>query len=436
MADVTVAGANGQTVTLTFDSNANALIAQQLTAAITAGVQGGTILAVSDTNGALPTLPPGTTGALFQSLDGLTFLPPGYKAVVDTAANAVIFGSGDSGESVILGAGDPTFIASGANGSGTVVAGGGVNRIIIPSSVAGSWSINTGNGDDTVLALGGGNDTVSAGLGHNAMQLSAGNDVVQTTGDDTINAGSGAETVGSIGNGSDLIFGNSSQLFFVGTIGSATVFGGTGSDTFFGGTGPDLVHGGTGGNNLLFAGTGAATLFGAGSGDELFAAGTQGQALHAGIGNETLFGGFSSGPDTFFGSAGNASITAGDGTNQFVFVDGQAGGTASIQAFMSGRDQIDLLGYGKNEVAQALKSQDNTNGSTTIRLTDHTTITFAGVANLTAADFVTTIGAASSTPGAIAAGTLGDDGESHGSSHSMGDMDDHGQIRDSMIKHS
>ena len=209
---------------------------------------------------------------------------------------------------------------------------------------------------------------------------------------------------------SDLIFGGASQLFYVGTKGSATVFGGSGSDTFFGGAGPDVVHGGTGGSNFLVAGTGGATLFGGGNGDLLFASGTVGQELHAGAGNETLNGVLASGADTLFGGSGAVSILGGAsdtfvagtgsatvdaplGKNVFVFNDGKAGGSALIQGFASGQDTIDLLGYGKNEVTQALKNQQAAGGSTTITLSDHTTITFAGVSSLSAADFSTIAGA-------------------------------------------
>ncbi len=389
MPTVTVAGANDQTVTLSFDTNANAILAQQLAAAITAGVQNGSIVPAVDTNGPPPPLPPGKTGEFVQTLDGTTFLPSGYAAFVDTAKNAIIFGSGDPNESVLIGPGDPTFIARGATGSGTVVAGAGSNTIDIPTSVAGGWLISTGNGDDNILALGTGNDTINAAGGHNAIMLGTGNDIVESTGgDDTVDAGSGSETITAIGTGSDLVFGGSSTLLFVATGGSATIFGGTGSDTFLGGPGRAVVHGGTGGNNFLFGGTGAVTLFGGGNGDQLIAANSSAaQALHAGAGNETLFGGFSRGPDTFFGSAGNASITAGSGTNLFVFTDGQAGGTASIQGFTSGRDQIDLVGYGKNEVTQALKTQTVVDGTDTITLSDHTKISFANVSSLTASDF-------------------------------------------------
>jgi len=320
-------------------------------------------------------------------------------------------------------------------GSGTIVGGGGDNRVVIPASVAGGWSINTGNGDDTVLALGSGNDTISAGGGHNAIMLGSGNNIVQSTGDDTVSAGSGHETIAATGMGSDVIFGNSSALFFVATGGSATVFGGSGSDTFFGGTGPDVVHGGTGGNNFLVAGTGAATLFGGGNGDQLFAAGSGAQALHAGAGNETLFGGFSSGNDTFFGGTGNVSITGGSGANLFAFADGQAGGNASIQGFTSGRDHVDLQGYGRNEVAKALKSQTVVGGTDTITLSDHTTISFANVSSLTASDFITSAGVAGDAGDPDKIGRHnGQPDRGHGS-QGMSDMGEHGHIHNSIIAH-
>jgi Ca2+-binding RTX toxin-like protein len=442
MPTVTVAGAHGTTVTLTFDTSANVSLAERLAAAITSGVQAGSILPAVDTDGPPPPLPAGKTGEFVQTKDGVTMLPSGYTAFVNTASDAVVFGSGDAGESVLSSIGDLTFFATG--GSGSVVAGGGENRILVPSTDPGNWSINTGNGDDSVLALGSGNDTINAGAGHNAIMLGSGRDVVQSAGDDTVNAGSGRETITAIGKHHDLIYGNASQLLFVGSAGSATVFGGTGSDTFFGGKGPDLVYGGTGGNNLLFAGTGKATLFGGGDGDQLFAAGNQAQGLHAGVGNETLFGGFASGADTFYGGTGadqitgglgsdtfvagtgSATVTAGLSSNLFVFTNGQAGGTELIQSFTSGRDQIDLQGYRKNEVAKALKSQQVVGGSDTITLSDNTKITFAGISSLTASDFITSGGTSADVPG-------GDDGK-HG--HGKLVAEDHDNIRATLFGHS
>jgi Ca2+-binding RTX toxin-like protein len=423
MAIVTVAGAHGQTVHLAFDSDANAILARKLAAAITAGVQGGTILPSEDNDGPPPPLSTGETGEFVQKHDGLTILPPGYKAFVNTAHEAVVFGSGDNDESVLSSVGNLTFFATG--GSGTVAAGGGDNRIVIPASDKGDWSINTGNGDDTVLALGGGSDTINAGGGHNAIQLGDGKYVIQSTGDDSVDAGNGQETIAAFGNSHDVIFGHGSQLLYVGTDGgSATVYGGSGSDTFFGGKGPDLVYGGSGGNNYLFAGTGQATLFGGGTGDQLFAAGNKAQALHAGGGNETLFGGFASGQDTFYASTGSYDMTAGQGKDTFVFTSTLGGGTSTITGFASGQDKIDLAGYGNDEVNKALKSQQVVGNSDTITLSDHTTITFAGVNSLSSSDFITGGDGGNNGKGQ-------DNGNNGNPGKGSQNADDHSHLRDS-----
>jgi Ca2+-binding RTX toxin-like protein len=408
MTTVTVAGAHGQTVALDYDSNSSAILARKLAAAITAGVETGAILPAVDTDGPPPPLPPNKIGEFVTEIGGMTSLPSGYKAVVNIAPNEVIFGSGDADESVLSSIGKFSFFATG--GSGTVAAGGGTNRIVIPSTVTGAWSINTGNGDDTVLA-GAGNDTINAGRGHNAIALGAGNNVVVSTGDDTVTASNGDDTITALGRHKTLVFGNSSHLVFVASDDAATVFGGSGSDTFFGSQGPDLVYGGTAGNNLLFAGTGTATLFAGGDGDQLFAAGNKAQALYAAGGNETLSGANASGADTYYGSSGQLLVVGGDGKDtfvagagsatidgsidMFVFTNGQAGGTALIQAFRSGQDLIDLQGYGDREVAKALRSQQVAGNQDTITLSDNTRITFAGISSLNADDFITSAGGSS-----------------------------------------
>src|SRR5579871_3832227 len=230
MPTVTVAGAHGQIVSLSYDSASNAVLAQKLADAITAGVHNGTIIPAVDTDGPPPPVPGGKTGEWVQEHSGVTSLTHGYDAVVVTAPEAIIFGSGDNGESVLSSTGDLSFFATG--GSGTVAAGGGDNRVVIPGSDSGAWGIYTGNGDDMVLALGKGNDTISAGGGHNAISLGNGKDLITSTGDDTVTASSGQETIGAIGAANDLVYGNASKLFFVTTFGAATVIGGSGADTF------------------------------------------------------------------------------------------------------------------------------------------------------------------------------------------------------------
>lgn len=443
MQTVTVAGAHGQTVTLNFDTNANADLARQLAAAITAGVNSASIVPVDRTGIIPPAVPPGKTGELVQQTDGLTILSKGYDAVVDTADNAVIYGSGDKDESVLSSTGNLKFIA--AAGSGTVAAGGGNNLIMISPGDKGGWSINTGNGNDQIMALGSGDDVINPGGGNNAIMLGSGHDVIQSTGDDTVVAGSGAETIAAFGP-QILIYGNASKLNFTDVGGSATVFGGTGSDTFVGADGPDLVRGGTGGNNFLMAGFGAATLYGGGNGDQLYSNGVQGQVLHAGAGNETLSGAFSGGADTFYGSSGRtqiiggfgndtfvagsgaATVTAGLGQDMFVFNNGQAGGRELINAFVSGQDTIDLQGYGKHAIDKALDSQQVKGNTDTITLSDNTKVTFVGVTNLTASDFIT-------TPGTGSDGDHDHD-DSHGHGHGHGDDDGHDHIRSIVTGHS
>ena len=403
---VTVPGANNSTVALSFDRDANALLALHVAAAITSGLATKTILAADNAAGSPPHLPAGVTGELVLSKSGTTLVPTGYDYVVDATKSAVVFGNGDANEQILAGSGKLTFFATG--GSGSVITGGGDNLISIPNSDAGAWLIATGKGNDSIRAAGGGNDTIDAGGGKNQIQLGSGDTFVTSSGHDTILAGSGSETIDASGSRAhDVIYGNASKLFFVAG-GAATVFGGSGSDTVFGGSGKQLFIGGTSGNNFLQAGEGRATLFGGGDGDQLFAGGDKAQALHAASGNETLFGGFASGNDTFYGGSGADQIFGGSGKNTFVAGTGTAtvtaspgsmnlfdfmktvgGGTELVQG-LTDASQVHILlsGYGPNEMKHALDGQTSKDGSVTITLTDQTTVTFQNVDQLSASNFV------------------------------------------------
>ena len=402
---VTVTGANQSTVSLSYDSDANSLLAQYVAGVIQAGLTGGTILAADNKFGPPPALPPNVTGELVVSKAGTAILPARYDYAVDSASSAVIFGNSDPNQQVLAGAGKLTFFATG--GSGSVIAGGGNDLISIAPTDLGSWMIAVGNGKDSIRALGGGDDTISAGSGHSIIQLGSGSTFVTTLGPDTVMAGSGSETIDASGTSAkEVIYGNTSKLFFVAG-GPATVFGGAGSDTVFGGSGKDLLEGGSAGNNFLQAGDGRATLFGGGDGDQLYAGGDKAQALHAASGNETLSGAFASGPDTFYGGSGSdqiyggmgkntfvagvgaASITAAPGsTNLFEFMKAAGGGTGLVMGLTEASQvHIDLAGYGSTEVKYALDHQKTTDGSVTITLSDHTQVTFQNIGSLSASNF-------------------------------------------------
>jgi Ca2+-binding RTX toxin-like protein len=402
---VTVPGANHSTISLLYDRGANADLARLVSAEISAGLAGGTIFAADNKSGTPPSLSSPVIGELVVSKSGTTLLSPRYDFVVDSAKTAVVFGNGAANEQVLAGNGDLTFFATG--GSGSVITGGGDNMVVIPSSDPGNWLIALGNGDDSVRALGGGNDTISLGSGRGVVQLGSGNTFLTTSGPDTIQAGGGSETIDASGHGAkELIFGGSSSLFFVAG-GAATVYGGTGSDTVFGGSGKELLEGGSAGGNFLQAGDGQATLFGGGDGDQLFAAGHEAQALHAAGGNETLSGAFASGRDSFYGGSGHDLIFGGSGQNSFTAGTGSATVTASPGAmnlfeFMKtlgggtelvmgltdvSQVHIDLDGYNSNEVKFALAHQVVTGDGVTVTLSDHTTVTFENIGSLSSKNF-------------------------------------------------
>lgn len=404
MPNVTVQGAHHSVVTLNYDSDETAVLARQVAALIQTGITDGTIVAADNKDGPPPTLPPGVTGELELSASGTTLVPKGYDYIVDAAKTAVVFGNGDANEQVLAGVSQLSFYATG--GSGAVIAGGGKDVVSIPSSDKGAWLVALGNGDDSVRALGGGNDTISLGKGHDYVQLGDGSTLLTTNGSDTVLAASGKDTI--VANGScanEVVYGNASQLFFVAT-GPATVFGGSGSDTVFGGSGKDLLEGGSKGGNFLQAGSGPATLFGGGNGDQLYAGGSK-QQLHAAGGNETLSGVAGGGSDTYYGGSGSdqifgasgkqtfvagtgaATVTANAGSkNLFEFMKSSGGGTELVTGLTDASQvHIDLVGYASNEVQYALAHQQTKDGSVTVTLSDHTKVTFQNISGLTAGNF-------------------------------------------------
>lgn len=426
---VTIHGSAHNSVTLGFDSTSNIALAQEIAARINASVADGTIATTHDTSGPPPTLPSGVAGAIIQTESSLLTLPRGYTTdIVTKPGSAIVFGSGASDETILSDLNtNLTFIDSGSDpdrdgdvdrdGSGTVVAGGGNDRLLVGGSGNSDafdpvqrWSLNTGGGNDIITALGTVNATIGAGGGHNAVLLGAGENVVVSTGDDTIQGGSGAETVDATGATSDFVQGVNSRLVFVGGSGGATILGGTGSDTYFGSaeqTGTQLIVGGSSGNNYLFAGSGAATLIGGGNHDQLFGYGSQDQLLRAGSGNETLSSAFSggndtlvagsgkdlliggAGADTFVAGSGHTTVQAGAGTQVFEFMNHSAGGTELVQGvFDPSSIKINLKGYDAGAVDQALASQTVKGGSVTLGLTDGTKVTFQDVTRLDHSNFV------------------------------------------------
>jgi uncharacterized protein (TIGR03118 family) len=329
---------------------------------------------------------------------------------------------------------------------GTGGAGGDPNTVYFTAGVQaeshGLFGSLTAN--NTIAAIGG-NNLVPLGSGTNLVRSSGADTIIGSSGADTIVAKSNASLV--FGGSDRLLFiGGAGMATVVGGA-SSSVFGGAGGVDAFGNAGGGVFAGGSRGGNLIVAGTQASTIFGGGAGDTLFANGAGGDVLVAAGGNETLSGGIATGNNMIFGGTGgdllvagagadtlvagtgnstlvggrgadlligssasdvlvagaessntlvggsgaatfiagnNAQLRAGAGADMFLFASGHASGHDSVIGF-GAKDRIALQGFGSS--AAVIAGQMNSGGNTTITLSHNTTVTFVGVAHLSAGDF-------------------------------------------------
>lgn len=322
---------------------------------------------------------------------------------VASGANTIAAGGGDNrlhlqtgANTVTLGDGNDTLIAK--DGSSTIFAGAGNDQIWVDG---GSHNIDMGSGKDTVQLRGGTGSEVRLGGGGTVSALQGNNTIHAGSGSAWITGGAGNMTVHG-GAGSTTLQNAAGGLNFIGGAGGATVNGGAGSATITGGAGGGYYVGGASGNNSLTAGFGKTTLIAGGNGDTLVAAGADGDVLKAASGNVTLLGGTSTGQNWYVGKDGDAtmSIVGGSGSEFFVMGRGNAtvtgaegrdvfqffknaGGinnnTVTITDFTIGVDRLSFQGFGA--VADAVTDHVSVGGSTTLTLSDGTTLVLSGVEN-------------------------------------------------------
>jgi Ca2+-binding RTX toxin-like protein len=242
MAAVRVPSLTGK-LTLHYNSTQTANVADQLASTMETGVQTGMLVPHQSSDGSPPSLPlHWLTGEWIQNTGGFTVLPDNYGAVVDTASDAVIFGSTDTDQRVLSDANSHLAFVD-PSGAGTIAASGGHSFVC----VGGAWQVDLGDGGNTVSALGA--DTIRTTAGFSLIEL-ASDGFVESGGNDTIFTGTGAATVVATNHGRTVVYGGPGSLTYSGAAGNATVFGGSGDEH---------IQLGNGGNRVI-VGSGNATL--------------------------------------------------------------------------------------------------------------------------------------------------------------------------------
>jgi Ca2+-binding RTX toxin-like protein len=373
---VTVPGASDTFIPNPYNTPYNLDVAQQISSLL-AGADANNTLFVQSSDQNPGPVPAGSIGEIAVTVPGggVVQVPTGYSVTaIDSSVTGPVTVSG--GGSLFAGNTTITYYGAASPNPVLIAVGDGNDLLSMPNGS--SYVIALGNGNDTVYANGSG--TVTGGDGNNLFFVgSAGgqNDVNSYGNTDTIVAGQGSTTVST--NGSDpLIFGGTGQLIYLGEApGNPTITGGAGQETLFGGAGQNLTY--TDGSST----TTGANILAAGAGNETLNAGAAqyGVQLAAGTGTVDMIG--SHGNDVFYGGSGAATMTGNGGADAFIFGNtaGHTGGADIITDF-SGSDNFVVAGYGTNAAQNALNAATVSGGSTTVTLSDNTTITFIGVANL------------------------------------------------------
>ena len=386
MPSLTVEGANVIS-TLTYNSTTTFNLATQIAAAINPlSLSPTTELTTTTISTAGPTtIPAGIVGIV---------IAPAAPPTTVTGSGAGPGGSGGV-ESVVAGSSGLTFTSAASSVDYLAIAGG-TNVIGLASgssyqvALTGGSSTVNGNGTGTI-DVGSANATVEASTAGNTIFGSGSDFVVLASGDVAGLTGASPTVFGGAGPDTIALTGSTNAVFSGAASGSETVFGGLSNQVFTNGSnlvfvaGPspetDLIVGAANSQITYFGSSSAAATISAGAGNETlnaagasapidFVAGSGRTSIDAGSGNTTVFGG-----------TGANSVVGGSAVDTFAFVNGQGGGSELISNFTAS-DNVVLLSFGTNQVANALATSTPTvvggAASTQITLGDNTKVTFVG----------------------------------------------------------
>lgn len=299
----------------------------------------------------------------------------GIQHVVFTGGTDTIVANGHTDNITASGAGNDIFLASGL----AQLQSGGTNTIV---ATAGTAAIQTtGAYGDLVFADAGTYIDHTGGAGTDTVIASSG----------TLHAGAGGLLAFGGGTGS--------VLNLVSSAGASTVVGDRGGVVSVQGANGGVFVGGSGGSNYINSGAGFGTDFAGGNNDTLVSSGAAGGYLIGSTGSENLDASRGAGLQQIYAGSGNDTLEGGSGTNVMVLgsgvatafgdsgstlyeaLNGHAGGSMTIVDWNPAIDYLGLYGYGAGADQAALASQRSDGaGNTVVTLSDHTRITFLGVA--------------------------------------------------------
>ena len=305
-------------------------------------------------------------------VDAASVQAPAGNVSVIGGSGALTF-TGGSGTSTVIGGSGATTL-NGGSGGGMFTAGRAGGSVLAASG--GNTTLTGGGALDRLFGAGSGSTTLVAGQGRETLVGGGGSSVFLggTSAPAMIYAGAGAATVQEQGGG-DTIMGGAGTLQVIGSAGHGeAVFAGSGATTISGSLGgADTITGGSGA--LLVNGRGSNMLVVGGSGSTQVAAGSAAALVYQGRGAMTV--GAGSGWLEIVAGAGAATINAGSGGLLIEVTKGSAGGSDVVSGFNPAIDRISLFGYGAADLHLHVAS-----GSSTLSVSDGTTITLLGVANL------------------------------------------------------
>ncbi|MCD8460845.1 calcium-binding protein [Xylella taiwanensis] len=288
----------------------------------------------------------------------------------DAGANTL---SGGAGDDVLSGGGGDDTLYGGEGND--ILRGDAGNDLLYGSSQNNTYLFNQGDGHDTLVDQGG-SDTIVFGTGIAASDIRGwlqGQDVVLDLGNghdsirfkNRVNSDGGRDTRtdieqitfadGTVWTGKTL---NDMALTTQGTSGNDTLQGWQGRDTMLGGAGDDTLSGrggddvllGGDGNDLLDGGSGSNRLEGGAGNDVLKVSAyySSDNVLSGGTGDDTLYGSNNSDTYLFEKGDGHDTLVEQGGTDKLVLGAGIA--ASDVKVLREGQDVVLDLGNGHDSI--------------------------------------------------------------------------------------